>query len=109
MNNKVSDNHQLDFPARMSDGRQFTDFRSNCYMNNLLGQRMGSWEYRTYLTRNANDVHNQLLKEIQNETACTSCSGAEIPDVKTVVDCTQQNTCYYSIKDNQGLGQGRKY
>ena len=109
MNNKVGDNHKLDTPFKMSDGREFTDYRTNCYMNNLLGQRMGSWEYRTYLTRNAIDVHNNLVKEVENKTACTSCTGAEIPDVKTVVDCTQQNTCYYSIKDSQGLGQGRKY
>ena len=109
MSGKVSDNHQLDFPARMSDGREFTDYRANCYMNNLLGQRMGSWEYRTYLIRNGANIHNQFIKEIEDKTACTSCSGAEIPDVKTVVDCTQQNTCYYSMKDNQGLGQGRKY
>ena len=43
MNNlKVTDNVELDFPARMNDGRQFTDYRPNCYLNNELGQNMGS-------------------------------------------------------------------
>ena len=33
MNQKVTDNFFVDFPARMSDGRQFTDYRPNCLMN----------------------------------------------------------------------------
>ena len=38
--NKVADNVELGFPARMSDGRQFTDYRPNCYLNNELGQNI---------------------------------------------------------------------
>ena len=30
---KTSDNVNLDFPARMADGRIFTDYRPNCVMN----------------------------------------------------------------------------
>ena len=33
---KVSDNVELDFPARMSDGRMFTDYRQNCILNNSI-------------------------------------------------------------------------
>ena len=109
MNNKVTDNYQLDFPARMADGRQFTDFRPNCYLNNELGQNMGSWQYRTYLTRNAQKIHSQFIQEQVNKSECTSCTGAKVPDVKTVMDCTNQNTCHYMMKDQEGLGQGRKY
>ena len=106
---KVTDNHQLDFPARMSDGRQFTDYRSNCFLNNELGQNMGSWQYRTYLTRNAINIHNKFVEVENKKSACTSCTGAPVPDVKTVMDCTRQNTCHYMMKDKNGLGQGRKY
>ena len=53
MESKVPDNFHLDFPARMSDGRQFTDYRSNCILNNELSKNMGSWEYRNFLTNNA--------------------------------------------------------
>jgi len=106
---KVTDNHQLDFPARMSDGRQFTDYRPNCFLNNELGQNMGSWQYRTYLTRNAINIHNQFVEIENKNSACTSCTGAPVPDVKTVMDCTRQNTCHYMMKDKNGLGQGRKY
>ena len=106
---KVTDNHQLDFPARMSDGRQFTDYRPNCFLNNELGQNMGSWQYRTYLTRNASQIHNQFVEIENKNSACESCTGAPVPDVKTVMDCTYQNTCHYMLKDKDGLGQGRKY
>ena len=29
----ATDGFHLDFPAIMNDGRQFTDYRSNCFMN----------------------------------------------------------------------------
>jgi len=106
---KVTDNVELDFPARMNDGRQFTDYRPNCYLNNELGQNMGSWQYRTYLTRNATQIRESTMKNIEATTACTTCTGAPIPDVQTVVDCTHQNICSYNLKDQAGLGQGRNY
>jgi len=107
--NKVTDNVELGFPARMNDGRQFTDYRPNCYLNNDNGQNMGSWQYRTYLTRNAIKIHDQMVNKIEQSSACTNCTGAPVPDVKTVVDCTNQSTCYYNLKDQNGLGQGRNY
>ena len=33
--NRVTDNYELDFPARMSDGRQFTDYRQNCLLKTI--------------------------------------------------------------------------
>ena len=69
---KVTDNHQLDFPARMSDGRQFTDYRPNCFLNNELGQNMGSWQYRTFLTRNASQIHNQFIEAENKNSAATT-------------------------------------
>ena len=57
---KVSDNVELDFPARMADGRMFTDYRQNCLLNNGLSKGMGSWEYRNYLTENADSLRNQF-------------------------------------------------
>ena len=38
--NYASDNHVLGFPARMSDGRQFTDFHPNCIMNNNVSMKI---------------------------------------------------------------------
>tara|TARA_R110002073_G_scaffold331148_2_gene515652 strand:- start:310 stop:645 length:336 start_codon:yes stop_codon:yes gene_type:complete len=106
---RVSDNHELNFPARMSDGRQFTDYRPNCFLNNEMGQNMGSWQYRTFLIRNANQIHQKFVNEQVDKNQCQGCTGAPVPDVKTVVDCTNQRTCWYNMKDQNGLGQGRKY
>jgi hypothetical protein len=105
----VTDNVELGFPARMADGRQFTDYRPNCFLNNELGQNMGSWQYRTYLIRNAQKIHGDFVNIQNKNSQCTNCTGAPVPDVKTVLDCTHQNTCHYMMKDQNGLGQGRKY
>jgi hypothetical protein len=42
---KTSDNVNLDFPARMADGRTFTDYRSNCIMNHELSSNKNSFDY----------------------------------------------------------------
>ena len=34
--NKTSNNKYFNCPAKMSDGRHFTDYRPSCYVNNLL-------------------------------------------------------------------------
>ena len=107
--NKVTDNVELDFPARMNDGRQFTDYRPNCYLNNEMGQNMGSWQYRYYLTNNAESIRKKNINTMEQNTACTKCVGAPVPDVKTIVDCTHQNVCHYKLKDPKGLGQGINY
>ena len=54
---KVTDNVELDFPARMSDGRMFTDYRQNCILNNNISNAMGSWEYRQFLIKNTLSRH----------------------------------------------------
>ena len=46
--NRTADNFHLDFPARMADGRQFTDYRSSCYVN-LPEQDMTTYQYRQFL------------------------------------------------------------
>ena len=102
---KVTDNVELGFPARMSDGRGFTDYRPNCYLNNELGQNMGSWQYRTHLIRNADSIHKQFVNSIESANSCSNCTGAPVPDFRTVVDCTRQNTCHYNIKDPNGIGK----
>ena len=71
MNNlKVTDNVELDFPARMSDGRVFTDYRQNCILNNNISRGMGSWEYRNYLTNNANQVHQSFVNSLESKLKC---------------------------------------
>ena len=49
--NKTSDNVELDFPARMNDARQFTDYRANCLINNNVSMKPTSWFFRQDLIR----------------------------------------------------------
>ena len=108
MDNKVTDNVELDFPARMSDGRIFTDYQQNCLLNNGLAQGKGSWEYRNYLTTNGEDIRKQFIQKQESLTACTKCSDNTVLPVKTILNCTPTG-CNYKMNDPNGLGQGRQY
>ena len=106
--NKVTDNVELDFPARMSDGRQFTDYSQNCLLNNNLSQGRGSWEYRHYLTQNAVQIQQQMIQKVESATACTKCSDNTVLAVKNIQHCTPTG-CTYQLNDENGVGLGRKY
>jgi len=106
--NKVTDNVELDFPARMSDGRQFTDYRQNCIINNNISKGMGSWEYRNYLTNNSNELRQILLKQQEDKTACNKCSDNTVLPVKTIMNCSPTG-CSYQMNDPNGLGLGVRY
>ena len=104
----TSDNFYSCCPAKMSDGRMFTDYRQNCLFNNGLSKGMGSWEYRNYLTENADSLRNQFIQSQEAITACTKCSDNTVLPVKTIINCTPEG-CNYMLNDPNGLGQGRKY
>tara|TARA_B110000967_G_scaffold205247_1_gene249383 strand:- start:1179 stop:1502 length:324 start_codon:yes stop_codon:yes gene_type:complete len=105
---KVTDNVELDFPARMSDGRGFTDYRQNCTLNNSLAKNMGSWEYRNYLTTNAEQIHGQFMSTLELDYKCTKCTDNTVLPVKTILNCSTES-CTYQLNDSNGLGQGRQY
>ena len=106
--NRVTDNYELDFPARMSDGRQFTDYRQNCLLNNNMSQGKGSWEYRTFLTQNAVELQKNMIMNQEQKTACSKCSDNTVLPVNTVINCSPTG-CNYQINDPNGLGQYRQY
>jgi len=105
---KVTDNVELDFPARMSDGRMFTDFRPNCILNNKLSKGMGSFEYKNYLMENASQLRNHFIEEQNKLTECTTCSDNTVLPVKTVLNCNSDG-CNYEINDVNGVGQAINY
>ena len=106
--NKVTDNVELDFPARMSDGRTFTDYRQNCILNNNLSQNKGSWEYRDYLISNGEQIRQSFIQKQESITACTKCSDNTVLPVKTILNCNPTG-CNYSMNNPNGLGQGIQY
>jgi hypothetical protein len=105
---KVSDNVELDFPARMSDGRQFTDYQPNCQMNYQITGDKGSWIERQYLIHNADQIHDTWMKTEAQEMACTKCSDNTVLPVQTYVTC-YPDTCKFNVVNKEGLGQGRDF
>ena len=109
---KVPDNNKPKFPARMSDARFMTDWAPNCQRNLYYQQNMTSWQYRMFLTRNANKLMTLNKTYNSQKNSCGPCQkpynkGTMLPEA-TVVSCDKSN-CYASVNDNNGLGQGRNY
>ena len=56
---RTSNNKFLNAPPRMADGRHFTDYRPNCFINNRIkvdNKLVNSYDYRMFLTRNADKL-----------------------------------------------------
>jgi len=100
---KVSDNFVLDFPARMSDGRLFTDYKSSGILNLYEKELNSTLEYRTYLQSNAEKIINNNYNVAESLANCNSCPGYEIVDSKILLSCNKE-TCSQSINNDNGLG-----
>ena len=99
------DNFNQAYPARMSDGRQFTDYRANCIMNKELSSKMSSWEYRYFLTNNAHKVasgNSQLMEKVN------AYKGPITPEVptQTIQNCTD-GFCHFKPNKQNGIGLAR--
>ena len=58
----------------MADGRHFTDYRPNCYLNNSMradNQTFNSFQYRMFLTQNA----ERLMEMNRNNSCDKNCCG----------------------------------
>ena len=112
---KTSNNKHFKAPPRMADGRHFTDYRPNCYVNNLLranNKLHNSFQYRKFLTDNADNLMN-----LNRSYACQkNCSGPCVKPYEqgtmlphqSEVTCNSTN-CDVQITNPNGLGQGRNY
>ena len=103
---KTSDNVNLDFPARMADGRTFTDYRANCIMNNELSNAKNSFDYRYHLTQNGSQIEQTILGKLEEATKCNDCNAQTVLPVQTVQNCTT-GVCTTTMNDPNGLGLGR--
>ena len=66
-----SNNIHFDFPAIMSDGRNFSSWQPNAELNNELIKNNGiksNADYRAFLTKNADSIIKQ-----NQQTACDGC------------------------------------
>lgn len=112
---RTSNNKFFQAPPRMSDARHFTDYRPDCHVNNLLrhdNNIFNSYEYRLFLTRNANQLMDANRKHAFLKNGISECkppyeTGTMLPEESKVI-CNEQN-CRVVQNDPNGLGQGRVY
>jgi len=112
---KTSNNKYFGCPPRMDDGRHFTDYRSNCYVNNLAksnNKTYNSFQYRMFLTQNANKIMDLNRGLSCQKNCCGPCekpyeTGTMLPE-KNVQTCNT-GTCTVNRLNNRGLGLGRSY
>ena len=110
---KTSNNQHFGAPPRMADGRHFTDYRPNCHINNIIragNNVMNSFQYRTFLTRNADELMNINRSYASMKNASGPCkepyhSVNTLPEVNKV-KC-DKNNCEIIGFDPKGMGQGR--
>ena len=103
---KTSDNVNLDFPARMADGRTFTDYRANCIMNRELSSSKNSFQYRYFLENNGSQIEQGILGKLESGVKCNDCNAKTALPVQTVQNCNA-GVCKISLKDAAGLGLDR--
>lgn len=102
-------------PYRMSDGRNFTDYRTRCtidYQRKVNNAFKSSYDERQYLIHNATNMMNNNMKEAIEINKCSGCfpknvAGTMLPE-KNMVQCNDK-TCNFYTQDVNGLGTGRNY
>lgn len=80
--NKTSDNKYFDCPARMDDGRVFTDYRPSYHVDDMIrysNNVMGSYEYRQFLIHNGTNIMRVNSDYTQDKVACESCNSKSMP------------------------------
>ncbi len=102
---KTSNNKYFNCPPRMSDGRQFTDYRPNCYVNNLLrynNRTMSSYEYRQFLVNNGSELMKINNLYANEKNGCGPCNAEQI-DNQTVCAYNQEyGEC--TVNNPSGIG-----
>ncbi len=102
---KTSNNKYFNCPARMDDGRTFTDYRPNCYVNNLIRMKnnvRGSYEYRQFLIHNAENLMevNNIYNSEKN--GCHPCNAKPVPFKRKCEVDIYVSKC--SLQDPKGIG-----
>lgn len=112
---KTSNNRFFNATSRMSDGRNFTDYRPNHEMNKHLinnSKVANSHDYRMFLTRNGENIMNKTHEYMFMKNGSFDCTGpfetcTMLPE-KTRVKC-DQHKCETIVVNENGFGEGREY
>jgi len=106
---KSSDNKYFECPARMSDGRHFTDYRPSCDVEtSFLKQNNFSdnGSYRAYLINNATTIMSTNRMYATTMTECPpSVNGpTPIPPFELTESCTDQSCSFTKTHEPYGIG-----
>jgi hypothetical protein len=103
--NKTSNNKYFDCPARMDDGRIFTDYRSTYSVDDMIrysNNVMGSYDYRQFLIHNGENIMQINKNYTKNKAECNSCDVIEVPFNKVCDINKQYSKC--NIVNPDGIG-----
>lgn len=116
---KTGDNKYANCPARMADGRHFTDYRPSCHINDLVRADNGisnSFQYRRFLQENADALMNRNRQIACERNCCGPCptSGKESFNDTTMLPerymfVTDGRMAKMVLNDPNGIGTGRQY
>lgn len=102
-------------PARMDDGRHFTNYGPNCNLNMSIqsdNSILSSYEYRQFLINNGNKLMNKYRTHVVDTMGC-NLSTADINN-GTMLDekyrwVSDGKTCKHTLVNPNGIGTGVQY
>ena len=103
----TSNNQYFGCPARISDGRTFTDYRPRCVINEEIkgvNHLSNSYDYRQFLIHNAKNLMKSNYEYAMKKVSCQPCMNAS-PALNTQVNClvdASSSQCY--VSNPRGLG-----
>lgn len=104
--NKTSNNKYFDFPARMDDGRAFTDYRSSTIVDEMIkysNNVMSSNDYRQFLIHNGNSLINVSRDYTKEKVGNGDCTYKEVPFSRNCVINDKFSRCTVGSPDGVGL------
>lgn len=114
----ASDNKHPGCPARMADGRLFTDYRPSCSLNGLYPSPAGGAAQIGHRPRHSHDMRQEfirnagaLLRQMRGETlargACVPCAPGATVLPHSVEQACDVNACDFRSVSRTGLGTKR--
>ena len=109
---KTSNNKYFQCPARMDDGRTFTDYRPSSTVDDMIrysNNIMGSNEYRQFLIHNGTNIMKINNQYTESKVGCPSCNAKNIPFHTTCTIGDHLSICKTTDPNGVGLNNVVKW